>query len=73
MHYINEKLLPSLFPDGKAKVVSESMTQQWLWKLGYQSVESKKGIYIDGHEWPDVLEYCKKFISHMSSETGLSR
>jgi len=50
MHYINEKLLPSLFPDGKAKVVSESMTQQWLWKLGYQSVESKKGIYIDGHE-----------------------
>lgn len=22
----------------------------------------KNGMYIDGHEWEDVVDYCKKFV-----------
>ena len=71
--YINEGLLPSLYPDDPTKKLSEMTVRQWLWKLGYQSTESKKGMYIDGHEHPDVLEYCKGFVRFMSSETGIGK
>src|SRR5258708_12570274 len=59
-----------LFPEGTYKKISEPTAQWWLWKLGYRNTESKKGIYSDSHEWPDVLAYQKKFIDHMSMDNG---
>ncbi len=32
--------------------------QCWLYKLGWWCTELKKGVYMDGHERPDVIEYC---------------
>ena len=34
----------------------------WLHKLGYSITEVKKGVYMDGHEHPDVVEYRRSFI-----------
>lgn len=45
--------------------VSESTAHCWLLKLGYQNKEVKKGLYIDGHECPDVVEARKCYIKRI--------
>ena len=53
---LNEQILPSLgfaLKDG----LSERMAQQWLVSLGWRHTRVKKGVYMDGHERPDVVEY----------------
>jgi hypothetical protein len=48
---------------GIDSMISESTAQWWLkFKLGYQSKEAKKGIYVDGHECPDVIKERQEFI-----------
>ncbi len=73
MQYVNETMLPSLFPNETCQKISEWMAQQWLWKLGYWNTETKKGMYTDSHEQPDVLAYQKKFIEYMSMDKGYGR
>jgi hypothetical protein len=34
-------------------------------RLGYECKEAKKGIYIDGHECPDVIKEWEAFISEI--------
>jgi len=41
---------------GKA-TISENCMRHWLKRLGYELTMVKKGIYVDGHEWPDVMDY----------------
>lgn len=36
--------------------------QWWLHKLSWQYQQKKKGMYIDGHEHVDVVEYQKEFV-----------
>ena len=36
--------------------------QRWLHKLSWRYQQKKKGMYIDGHEREDVVEYRKGFI-----------
>ena len=36
--------------------------REWLNKMGYRWKSIKKGIYIDGHEREDVVEYRGKFL-----------
>lgn len=36
-------------------------------KLGYELVEAKKAMYIDGHERPDVVAYRGKFLAMMKA------
>ena len=40
--------------------ISLQTAQRWLKKLRY--VKKKNGMYIDGHEREDVVEYRKKFV-----------
>ena len=49
---------------GQTKV-SVECTRRWLKKLGYGLTEAKKAMYVDGHERPDVVEYCKAFLEKM--------
>jgi hypothetical protein len=35
---------------------------RWLHKLSWWYQQKKKGIYIDGHECEDVVEYQKGFV-----------
>ena len=36
--------------------------RRWLHKLSWQYQQKKKGMYIDGHECEDVVEYRKGFF-----------
>lgn len=39
--------------------------RRWLRRLGYRWQEVRKGVFIDGHERPDVVEYRKQFLEEM--------
>jgi hypothetical protein len=39
--------------------VSTCTAQRWLIKLGWQYTPVRKGIFMDGHERADVVEYCQ--------------
>ena len=43
-------------PPEKKATICEQTVINWLCKLGYQCKDVRKGIYIDGHERPDVIE-----------------
>ena len=61
--HVNGILLPALGIKGS---IVESTAQGWLkFRLGYQCKEAKRGIYIDGHERPDVIEERKEFINEL--------
>jgi hypothetical protein len=52
-----------LFPRVKQKVgkgVSLKAAWKFLHKEGFHYVEHKKGLYYDGHERPDVVDYRQK-------------
>jgi hypothetical protein len=59
-HHINNIILPALGIQG---TIVESTAQRWLkFKLGYESKEGKKGMYIDGHKRPDVIKEREAFL-----------
>jgi hypothetical protein len=61
--HVNGVILPTLRIDG---TISESTTQRWLkFKLGYECKETKKGIYMDGHECLDVIKERDGFIGEI--------
>lgn len=41
--------------------------RRWLHKLGYKWKSVQKGVFTDGHERPDVIEYREKFLTEMSA------
>ena len=41
------------------------MGWKWLHKLGFEVLNKKKGVYIDGHEQGDVVEHRKKFLRQL--------
>jgi len=55
-HALNEHILPSLGYNLQG-VLSERTARQWLVKLGWRHTRLKKGVYMDGHEQPDVQKY----------------
>jgi hypothetical protein len=63
--HINAVILPALEIKG---TIVESTAQRWLkYRLGYECKETKKGVYIDGHERPDVIVERKTFLGVLSS------
>jgi hypothetical protein len=59
---VNEFLLPQL---KISETISISTSVRWLKKLGFSMRRVVKGIYVDGHERPDVVEARKQFINYM--------
>jgi hypothetical protein len=58
--HLNNVILPAL---GIRGAIADSTARRWLRsKLGYECKESKKGVYVDGHERPDVIEERKEFV-----------
>ncbi|KAF8584145.1 hypothetical protein K439DRAFT_1616933 [Ramaria rubella] len=66
MKQVNTVILPSLRVHGKKSAICETTSHNWLIKLGYQSREAKKGLYIDGHEHPDVIESRRVFLKEIA-------
>jgi hypothetical protein len=56
---INTEILPRLLIS-TSKRISRTTTYNWLRRLGFYKSESKKGVYIDGHEREDVIQYRQK-------------
>ena len=49
-----------LFPQIHLKVghgISLAIACCWLHSEGFKYTTHKKGLYFDGHHWPDVVEY----------------
>jgi hypothetical protein len=47
------------------KPLGKTATYKWLNRLGFYATEEKKGVYVDGHERADVIEYRQK-VSYIS-------
>jgi hypothetical protein len=47
---------------GNARGISLRTAQRWLKKLRWRYAKKKNGMYIDGHEREDVVDYRKKFV-----------
>jgi hypothetical protein len=62
--HVNQVILPAIEIEA---TISESTARRWLkFRLGYQCKEAKKGIYIDGHERPDVIKEREVFIDQIN-------
>jgi hypothetical protein len=57
--FVNNDLLTrfGLVPKNGEKKLSSRAMQRWFDRLGYTTVPEKKGIYFDGHEREDVIDY----------------
>ena len=63
--HINAVILPALEIEGR---IIEYIIQRWLkFKLGYECKEARKGVYIDGHERPDMIEERKEFLKRLAT------
>ncbi|CAJ0645936.1 7905_t:CDS:2 [Entrophospora sp. SA101] len=63
-----KKLCDTLLPENENKRISEKTARRWLKGLGWKFGTYKKGLYNDGHERPDVVEYRNKFLKFMKEE-----
>lgn len=63
--HVNDIILPTLELTEKKASICERTAVNWLYKLGYECKDVKKGIYVDGHERCDVVENRKKFLEEM--------
>ena len=62
---VNKVILPTLGLTEKNASICECTAINWLKKLGYECKDVKKGIYVDGHERLDVVEYREMFLAQM--------
>ena len=46
----------------KAQGINVCTAQRWLQKLDWRYRKKKKGMYVDGHEREDVIEYRKSLV-----------
>jgi len=56
---IKDEIFPRLLISTN-KPLYRSTIYRWLPKLGFFKSEVKKGVYVDGHERKDVVQYRQK-------------
>jgi hypothetical protein len=49
-------------PRRKRAVISSRTARRWLNQLGFSWRDIRKGVFFDGHERDDVVEYRRKFL-----------
>lgn len=65
MNEVNNKILRSLSLPKTS--ITECTAKKWLLRLGYRRDSYRKGIYMDGHEREDVVEYRKLFLDKVQA------
>ena len=61
--WVNESVLPNCTREpGFPRKVGLETARLWLHHLGFEVLTARKGIFIDGHERPDVIETRKLFL-----------
>ena len=65
--WVNECFLPNCtLEPGFPRKISLETTRLWLHHLGFEVLTVRKGIFIDGHERPDVIDARKLFLRKMT-------
>ena len=64
--WVNESILPnSCLDPGYPREISVQTARLWLHELGFEVLDKKKGVYIDGHERDDVVMHRQKFLRQL--------
>ena len=64
--WVNKSLLPNwTLEPGFPRKISVETARKWLHHTGFDVLQAKKGIFVDGHERPDVIEYRQEFLRKM--------
>ncbi len=63
--YIEEMLFSNLTGNIKKNTISEKICQNYMYLQEYRYDERRKGIYYDGYERLDVVEYKKEWLKKM--------
>ena len=59
-HRLQDALNRLIFPELNIhlkKTISECTAHHWMIKLGWHQTIVRKGVYMDGHECEDVMDY----------------
>ena len=65
--WVNECFLPNCtLEPGFPRKISLETARLWLHHLGFEVLTVRKGIFIDGHERPDVIDARKLFLRKMT-------
>ncbi|PMD55885.1 uncharacterized protein K444DRAFT_695185, partial [Hyaloscypha bicolor E] len=67
LNTINQEILPRLLLIME-KPIARSIAYLWLPRLGFYCHETKKGLYVDGYECPNVIEYCQEVFLPLMKE-----
>ena len=66
--WVNEEFLPNqVLEPGYPRKIGLETARKWLHHLEFHVLDQKKGVYIDGHEGDDVIEYRQKFLRKIVS------
>ena len=64
--WVNKSLLPnSTIAPGFPRKIGMETSRKWLHEMGFEVLTPRKGIFIDGHEQEDVVEYRKVFLRRL--------
>ena len=58
--YVNEFVIPNVGTE--KKTISTKSASRWLKALDWIYFNVKKGVYVNGHERPNVVKYCQEFL-----------
>ena len=65
--WVNSDLLPySHLPPGFPQEITPRTASKWLHALGFRPTPYHKGVYVDGHERQDVIEYRKMYLRKLA-------
>ena len=68
--WVNKTLLPnSNLEPGFPCQISIETSRKWIHEMDFEVLTGRKGIFVDGHERPDVIESGKK-NSHKDGKIG---
>ncbi|KAG2093316.1 uncharacterized protein F5147DRAFT_657455 [Suillus discolor] len=70
-HEVNKTIIPALGLDLGKNTISKNCVRHWLKKLGYELTSVKKGVYVNGHERADIVEYRKAFLAQVAENEHL--
>ena len=45
--------------------IKSRTARNWLHRLGFEYKDVKKDVFVNGHERPDVVEDCERFLKTM--------
>ena len=63
--YLEEKVLPDL-GFNTPQTISIQTARRWMHHFGFMYKRYQKGIYVDGHERPDVVTYRNEFLEQVA-------